>query len=416
MKAKANVEAGLLEVPELNDEVKVVKRDRKDELAEKTVWYNIGEKFEENSESQDLLKRVFNTNINGVILYKENIDLVASLCSKRIVRILAVKDEKEWASLAEKVTHDSSDKDKVLTSVVASYDATLLGRISAEGFKTCFRIRVNDEFSLRKTYEIGIGFDYVMINFKHTTNIPLELVVAKLQSAGTRVIKETTSNEDALVALGVLEVGADGVSVTASDNREVDTLLEKLSSISNSIVPLQVGVITKTEHLGMGYRSCIDTTTIFNPTEGILLGSTSGGGILCCPEVFYLPYMELRPFRVNAAAVHSYVFNSDDSTSYLSELRAGATVTVVDKSGKARKVNVGRTKTEIRPLLLIEASFDDGNVVNVIMQDDWHVRIFSEKGLPLNVSELKQGDKILGYSTDPGRHVGVKVDEHIVEQ
>src|SRR5262249_31200254 len=153
------------------------------------------------------------------------------------------------------------------------------------------------------------------------------------------------------------------------------------------------------------YRSCIDLATLFSPTEGMLVGSTSQGGILCCPEVFFLPYMELRPFRVNAGAVHSYVYNQGDRTDYMTELRAGSPVMIVDLHGKARKACVGRMKTEIRPLRLIEVEFAGGERVNVLMQDDWHVRIFSEQGTPLNITELKPGDRVLGHVAKPGRHV-----------
>jgi len=43
------------------------------------------------------------------------------------------------------------------------------------------------------------------------------------------------------------------------------------------------------------------------------------------------------------------------------------------------------------------------------------VRIFSADAKPLNITELKPGDKVLGHIAKPGRHVGISVDEHIVE-
>jgi 3-dehydroquinate synthase class II len=125
--------------------------------------------------------------------------------------------------------------------------------------------------------------------------------------------------------------------------------------------------------------------------------------------------MELRPFRINAASMHSYVFHASDRTSYISELRAGSQITAVNATGRTRQIYVGRVKTEIRPLILIEVTFDDGERVNIVMQDDWHVRIFSDQALPRHVTELQPGDRVLGYTTQPGRHVGVKVDEHIIE-
>jgi 3-dehydroquinate synthase II/3-amino-4-hydroxybenzoic acid synthase len=113
--------------------------------------------------------------------------------------------------------------------------------------------------------------------------------------------------------------------------------------------------------------------------------------------------------------VHSYVYNVGDRTDYMTELRAGSPVMVVGTDGKVRKACVGRMKTEVRPLRLIEVEFSGGERVNVLMQDDWHVRVFSEEGKPFNITELKPGSRVLGHVAKPGRHVGIRVDENIVE-
>ena len=62
-----------------------------------------------------------------------------------------------------------------------------------------------------------------------------------------------------------------------------------------------------------------------------------------------------------------------------------------------------------------EVEFAGGSRANIILQDDWHVRIYSDQGLPLNVTEIRPGARVLGHQTEPGRHVGIRVDEHIVE-
>jgi 3-dehydroquinate synthase II/3-amino-4-hydroxybenzoic acid synthase len=85
----------------------------------------------------------------------------------------------------------------------------------------------------------------------------------------------------------------------------------------------------------------------------MLIGSKSNGGILVSSETHYLPYMELRPFRVNAGAIHSYVWGPDNMSPYLSELKAGSKLLCVDTGGNAREVAVGRAKIETRPLLMI---------------------------------------------------------------
>jgi 3-dehydroquinate synthase II/3-amino-4-hydroxybenzoic acid synthase len=119
---------------------------------------------------------------------------------------------------------------------------------------------------------------------------------------------------------------------------------------------------------------------------------------------------------VNAGAVHSYVYNAADRTDYMSELKAGSPVMIVAADGRVRRAVVGRVKTEVRPLRLIEAEFATGERINVLMQDDWHVRIFSDQALPLNITELKPGDKVLAHRARPGRHVGIRIDERILEQ
>ena len=232
------------------------------------------------------------------------------------------------------------------------------------------------------------------------------------------MIKEITDPEDAedaVVALGVMEVGSDGVLFSPVRQEALDHFRTALDEVAEPRVVISVATVLRTAPIGMGHRSCIDLATLFEPTEGMLVGSTSQGGILCCPEVFFLPYMELRPFRVNAGAVHSYVYASDNRTNYLSELKAGSPAMIVGIDGRTREVPVGRIKTEIRPLRLIEVQFETGEKANVIMQDDWHVRIFSADGKPLNITELKAGDKVLGHLSSPGRHVGIPVDETIEE-
>src|SRR5205823_6195692 len=132
------------------------------------------------------------------------------------------------------------------------------------------------------------------------------------------------------------EVGADGVMYSPKEHGKLDAFLRRLDTDAAPGVKIEEATIVRTAPVGMGYRSCIDLATLFEPTEGMLIGSTSQGGILCCPEVFFLPYMELRPFRVNAGAVHSYVYNSQNRTNYMTELRAGSPVMVVGIDGKTR--------------------------------------------------------------------------------
>jgi len=383
-------------------------RNRIKESNSLVAWYDTSGISDVNA-FNGLLPRVFNQSYTGMVLYPDNFAALAPTVPARLQKILHVEKDEELRL----VSADAGDD-----VVISSPHVALLKRAADQRLRTCYRAFVDDSASLHASIQDGAHHHYLMIRFRDPTNIPLELVIASLQATHTILIKEISSNddmEDALVTLGVMEVGADGVMFSPRTHGALDEFQRRLATITRLAVKLQVGAVRRAVPIGLGYRSCIDTTTMFSPTEGILVGSTSQGGVLCCPEVFYLPYMDLRPFRVNAGAVHSYVYNHDNRTDYMSELRAGSPVMIVDRSGATRRGSVGRMKTEVRPLRLIEVDFPGGEQVNVIMQDDWHVRIFSDEAKPLNITELHPGDKVLGHTTIPGRHVGIKVDEHIIE-
>ena len=174
--------------------------------------------------------------------------------------------------------------------------------------------------------------------------------------------------------------------------------------------------VTEVTDAGTGDRVCVDTCSNFFLDEGILVGSFGGGFLLCCSETHPLPYMPTRPFRVNAGAVSSYVLSSQARTNYLSELRQGDTVIGVKVNGDTRPLVVGRAKIETRPLLLIKARSADGDTASVILQNDWHVRVLGPAGVVHNITELKVGSVIMGYTAARSRHVGMAVDEYCLEQ
>ncbi len=60
--------------------------------------------------------------------------------------------------------------------------------------------------------------------------------------------------------------------------------------------------------------------------------------------------------------------------------------------------------------------FGDGVKLNAIVQDDWHVRVYGGDGKPVSVTAFEPGSKVLCYVTKPGRHVGIPVDEQIIER
>jgi 3-dehydroquinate synthase II/3-amino-4-hydroxybenzoic acid synthase len=380
------------------------------------LWFDLGSRTEAFEES--LLARVLETEYTGLIATAACFEELRGTRFQRLTRVLQVEDMGAWESLALAARLKSAAA-AAPSWVVASADDSVLAAGSSLGVATCLRVRVEGGADLDRAIAVGARHDYVMLHFKDPTNIPLEIVIAEFQSRGTAVLKEIgdpDALEDIAATLGTMEVGADGIVCSPRSTVQLDRLLTVVREQCTTSLQLEPARILESRHIGMGHRACIDLVTLFEPTEGLLVGSTSRGAILCCAEVFHLPYMERRPFRVNAGGIHSYVFGPQDRTNYLSELRGGSPSLVVATSGSSRIAAVGRIKIEVRPLRLISCVFATGEPLAIILQDDWHVRVFGGSAEARNITELRAGDEVLAHRSTSGRHVGVRVSESIWER
>jgi 3-amino-4-hydroxybenzoic acid synthase len=254
-----------------------------------------------------------------------------------------------------------------------------------------------------------------VIRFKDPTKIPLEIVLAAGSRRGAKIMTFVSDLDEASVVMSVLEYGPDGVIMTPRSVADVEGLA-RLCTPKRPHLALKEFSVTEIVNAGTGDRVCVDTCSNFLPDEGMLVGAFGGGFLLCCSETHPLPYMPTRPFRVNAGAVSSYVLSSLERTNYLSELCQGDTVTGVRVSGETRPLVVGRVKIETRPLLLVKARSQDGDAASIMLQNDWHVRMLGPGGLVHNITELKAGSVLLGYSAARSRHVGMAVDEYCLEK
>jgi 3-amino-4-hydroxybenzoic acid synthase len=256
---------------------------------------------------------------------------------------------------------------------------------------------------------------WCLLHFRDPTKIPLEIVLAAAADAAGSLVIVVADVQEAAVVLGVLEHGPDGVLMAGRAVGDA-TALRRVALPSTGELELVELTVVATEHVGMGERACVDTCSYLRPDEGLLVGSHSKGMILCVSETHPLPYMPTRPFRVNAGAIHSYTMSQHGRTQYLSELRSGSKVLAVDTKGTTRLVTVGRVKIETRPLISVTAHTLDGQPVNLILQDDWHVRVLGPGATVLNSTELRRGDKVLGHLPTADRHVGYPIDEFCQEQ
>jgi 3-dehydroquinate synthase II/3-amino-4-hydroxybenzoic acid synthase len=273
-------------------------------------------------------------------------------------------------------------------ATVITPDVSLVESITSPRWRRGVTVEVTDEQTMNRAVDLtAVGT--VVVSFKDSTNIPLELIIAEAQQREARVVKAVTSAEDAIVASGVLEHGPAAVMVAIADLAHVSALSAALLAKDAVQLELHEAEVVRSESIGMGVRACVDSVSIFESDEGILVGSTSGG-------------------------IHMYAWAPNGRTPYLSELGAGETVLAVNTSGQARPVVVGRIKAEVRPLRLIECRVGE-RALNVFLQDDWHVRVFDGSGAVRNSTDIHVGDSLLCTLDRPGRHVGVPVTETIAE-
>lgn len=359
---------------------------------------------------QDVKKYLDKSNVN---------DCNETSQSRRENKVLQANASKHSLSLSPSTSEDS-EKPNSLNECGLSENIMIVSRSERilESFQ-CSKVlylSVNDKQTLDRTIIASNQYKYILIDFKSETNIPLELVLAFSQKNNCNICKKVSSVDAGVVASTVMEMGSHSILLDSTDPDTIIKLAKEFEKIASNKLEIKKLTVIESKHIGMRDRVCIDTTSILRDDEGIILGSTSTGGILVSSETHFLPYMELRPFRVNAGGIHMYAWNENDKTDYLSELKGGSFVMAVDSKGNTRTVAVGRVKIERRPLLMICAQDEEKNVVSVVVQDDWHVRIIGIGGKALNCTELKKGDEILGYTCENGRHVGVKIDETIIEK
>ncbi|GAA3970530.1 3-dehydroquinate synthase II family protein [Gordonia caeni] len=303
---------------------------------------------------------------------------------------------------------DSSAEDGADLVIVPDSDT---GGARAEGV----HVVVSDAATLTRACQLVREVPWTLLTFTDPTKIPLEIVIAAAENSGGKTVTVVDDITDAEIVKLVLEHGSDGLLLAPRHADDVVALVAVLQS-SEPAMELSELTVSSVEHIGMGERACIDTCSLLELDEGCLIGSFASGMFLSCSETHPLPYMPTRPFRWNAGAVHSYVLTPGNRTRYVSELRAGQPILAVRSDGSVREVRIGRVKIERRPLISITARSAEGDEINVIAQDDWHVRLLGPGGSVNNVTELKPGDVLLGYVPTEARHVGLPITEFCEER
>jgi 3-dehydroquinate synthase II len=297
---------------------------------------------------------------------------------------------------------------KETLEVITPKDEQALGKVRRKVLRICISDKATENLTVKAA---EAGASYLIISCANWRVIPLENLIARIKGK-SKLIAQVTNAEEAKTALETLELGTDGVLLKTSNP---DEILKTVAVVKPEALKLDMAIarIVATKPISTGARVCVDTCELMKQGEGMLVGSQSAGLFLVEAEVNENPYVSSRPFRVNAGPLSMYTLGNLQTTRYLSELKAGDEVIIVDREGKTRKANVGRIKIEIRPLILVEAQVE-GKIIKTILQNAETIRLVTPKASK-PVTELKPDDEVLVHlAAKGGRHFGVSVPEETV--
>jgi len=344
------------------------------------------------------------------------ISMTREICSAYIV-------EPQDAGLARKngaksIVTQSKDGDITLVNSIDD-----VAKAKKENKIVCAFLTVGSKDDEKKIIDSAeAGADYIVAICQDWKVIPLENLIAQIHGK-SRLFAVASNVQEAKLALEILEIGADGLVAEITDLKEIMEIHEAVTGVKSRVseaetaekIVLYPAEIVAVKHLSSGARVCIDTCDVMREGEGLLVGCQSSGLFLVQAEVYETPFVASRPFRVNVGSIALYVLAPGGKTRYLSELKAGDEVLIVDRSGRSRITNICRVKIEWRPLILVEAEYE-GKRVKTILQNAETIRVVTEEGAE-SVAELGIGDKVLVRIEEGGRHFGTLVkEEKVIER
>jgi 3-dehydroquinate synthase II len=275
-------------------------------------------------------------------------------------------------------------------------------------------VRILDERYEAFAEEAAQDAEHTIVVGEDWTIIPLENLIARIGDE-TTLVAGVESAAEAETAFETLDIGADAVLLDSDDPDEIRRTVQARDAAERERLDLAWVTVTDIEEAGSADRVCVDTGSLMDDDEGMLVGSMSRGLFFVHAETAESPYVASRPFRVNAGAVHAYVRTPDGGTKYLAELSSGDEVQVVDREGHTRTAVVGRAKIEKRPMFRVEAETESGDRIETLLQNAETIKVSTREGRTA-VTDLDEGDEILAYLEEGGRHFGEAIDERIIEQ
>ncbi|MFO7927019.1 MAG: 3-dehydroquinate synthase II [Halobacteriota archaeon] len=256
--------------------------------------------------------------------------------------------------------------------------------------------------------------DFTIVVGEDWKIIPLENLIARIGDE-TDLVTGVRNAEEARTAFETLELGADAVLLDTDNPDEIRATVEIKNATERETLDLEYATVTDLEETGSADRVCVDTASMLDHDEGMLVGSMSRGLFFVHAETADSPYVASRPFRVNAGAVHAYVRTPDGGTKYLAELKSGDEVQILDTAGNTREAIVGRAKIEKRPMFRVEAELENGDRIETLLQNAETIKIATESGRKA-ITDIEVGDEVLVRYEDVARHFGEAVEESIIEK
>jgi len=334
---------------------------------------------------------------------------------KKLGNIKVVSDAEESDIILVGKNGEGDGTLRLPMNLSESKDLSAVNGLKRKGKTVAYYVEIKSKKHEQLAREIGRIADYMILVGSDWKIIPLENIIADLQKENVKLVAAVPDYDESKVALETLEHGTDGIMLYTSDFnqiKKVAALIEKIESESYDLVP---ATVTQVKSVGSGDRVCIDTCSMMQVGEGMLIGSYSKGLFLVHSESLESEYVASRPFRVNAGPVHAYVMTPNNKTKYLSEIETGDEILTVDKEGNTKSAVVGRVKIEKRPLMLIEAEYE-GVKIRTLLQNAETIRLIREDETPISVSDLKIGDKVMIYLDKGARHFGMSIEESIIEK
>lgn len=158
-----------------------------------------------------------------------------------------------------------------------SKDLADLTALKASGSIVAAYMEINSKKHEELASKLGKTADYLVLQGKDWTVIPLENIIAELQGQDVKIIAAVKDFEEAKLALETLEYGTDGVLLIPNDISQIKKVAEFIEKIDSETYELVAANVTKVEPVGSGDRVCVDTCSMMNLGEGMLVGSYSKG-------------------------------------------------------------------------------------------------------------------------------------------